>query len=115
MATAPILEPLGDRTRITAPTRQARRLRRLVERHWFGSAATDAGKFARDVGVSELRAFVRTAVERGGAPELDKGLWVVEARMDRIIGVAREGPATDWLRLVWDDAGVIRSAYPVLR
>ena len=89
----------------------AERMGHIVERHAFGSAAKDAGKFTKGADIAGLISQAlksdATLIKPGGG-----GRYVFEHTFNRAIGMTREGSISTSLRVVLDRSGKVITAFP---
>jgi len=74
-------------------------------RHRWGSAYDDVSRFSSSVASKfQLKGLLTEAMQNGGSSGL--------VNMGRIIGISQIGNATSMLRIFFDSAGKITTAFP---
>jgi len=85
----------------------------IKEGHWHNSTKPNKSKFLKSIDEKGLENLINEAVHKSQGWRIDKGSFVLEVDMGRIIGLDPTGKATRMLRIVADAAGNVISAYPI--
>jgi hypothetical protein len=88
----------------------------ILDRHGPDSTAANAGKFSEGTSTGDIKQIVDETIERDPAGEPNTGNRPGTrylADLGRTVGRASNGLPTSWVRVVIDENGKIKTAFPV--
>ncbi len=86
----------------------------IIERHGFGSSASNAGKFAAELGDGEIRKLIEEAIAKGSRRPNTGGRSgvICEHAFDRVIGTDLKGNPSNRLRVPVSPSNGVITAFP---
>ena len=107
-------DPLGYDQVNTADGKTA--IDHILDRHGPGSSAPRTGKFSDGTTTDDIKQMVDETIEKDPAGEPNTGNRPGTrylANLGRTVGRASNGSPTSWVRVVIDESGKIKTAFPV--
>jgi len=87
-------------------------MRHIIKKHSFESTARRASRFSKGLKEEEIRSLIEEAVKRGGLYSLDRGKFIMEVDMKRIIGLTEDNKPAQFIKVVVNQNGNLVTAYP---